>query len=93
MKAKSRWTTIENPEIPDPWLKEGWLDGEEENGGPAGERHVESYVDQEEKGWTGEQIWGFAIIDGKRYYTRRVVVTKGEEVLKVRMVYDWHGKE
>jgi hypothetical protein len=44
-----------------------------------------------EKGWTGNQIWGFAIIDEKRYYTRRVVISKDKEVLKVRLVYNWSG--
>jgi hypothetical protein len=93
MKGKSRWITIDNPEIPDDFLKEGWIEGEEENGGPNGERHIESFVDNEEKGWTGEQIWGFAIIDGKRYYTRRIIITKGSEALKVRLVYNWQGKK
>jgi len=93
LKGKSRWITIDSPEIPDDFLKEGWIEGEEENGGPNGERHIESFVDNEEKGWTGEQIWGFAIIDGKRYYTRRVIITKGSEALKVRLVYNWQGKK
>ena len=53
---------------------------------------MESYVDAE-KGWTGDQIWGFAIIDGKRYYTRRVKIVKGKDILKVRMVYNWGGKK
>ena len=58
-----------------------------------GEKHVESLAVNEEKGWTARQIWGFAIVDGKRYYTRRVVVSKGSEVLKVRLVYNWQGKK
>jgi hypothetical protein len=74
-------------------LKDGWLEGEEENGGPNGERHVESFVNNEEKEWTAEQIWGFAIVDSQRYYTRRVVVKKGEEALNVRLVYNWQGKK
>ena len=74
--------------IDDSFLKEGWLESEEEAGGPNGEKHVQSYVEAD-KGWTGNQIWGFAIIDGKRYYTRRVVIAKGKEVLKVRLVYNW----
>jgi len=67
------------------------LEGEEEKAGPNGELFIESWVTNEEKGWTGDQIWGFAIVDGKRYYTRRVVVTKGDTALKVRMVYDYRG--
>jgi len=93
LKGKSRWLTIDHPEITDDFLKEGWLEGEDESGGPNGERHIESFVVNEEKGWTGVQIWGFAIIDGKRYYTRRVVITKGNEARKVRLVYNWYGKK
>jgi len=93
LSGKSRWISIDNPEIPDEFLKEGWQEGEEENGGPNGERHVESFVANEEKGWTAEQIWGFAIVDEKRYYTRRVVVKKGEETLRVRLVYNWQVKK
>lgn len=79
--------------VEDDFLKADWLEGDEEKGGPAGEIHVESYVENDEKGWTGDQIWGFAVIDGKRYYTRRVVIRKGDEVLKVRLVYNWQGKK
>jgi len=50
-------------------------------------------VINEEKGWDARQVWGFAIVDGQRYYTRRVVVTKGKEVLRVRLVYNWIGKK
>ncbi|KAH8653154.1 hypothetical protein BGZ60DRAFT_387045 [Tricladium varicosporioides] len=91
LKGKSRWIKVED--LDDAFFKDGWLEGEEENGGPNGERHVQSFVENSEKGWTAGQSWGFAIIDGKRYYTRRVVVTKGSEVLKVRLVYNWQGKQ
>ena len=85
LKGQTRWCTLDM--IDDSFLKEGWLESEEEAGGPNGEKHVQSYVEAD-KGWTGNQIWGFAIIDGKRYYTRRVVIAKGKEVLKVRLVYN-----
>ncbi|KAG4422686.1 hypothetical protein IFR04_004164 [Cadophora malorum] len=91
VKGKARWSSFQ--EIDDDFLKEGWLEGEEEVAGPDGEKHVESLAVNEEKGWTARQIWGFAIVDGKRYYTRRVVVSKGSEVLKVRLVYNWQGKK
>lgn len=93
LKGRSRWITLDNPEIPDSFLKEGWLEEDAENGGPNGERHVESYVINDEKGWDGEQIWGFSIVDGKRYYTRRVIIKKGDTALKVRLVYNWQGKK
>jgi len=91
LTGKSRFLTLDDVE--DEYLKDGWLEGEEENGGSGGERHVESYSFNEENGWTADQIWGFAVIDGQRYYTRRIVVTKGSEVLKVRLVYNWLGKK
>lgn len=43
------------------------------------------------QGWTAEQVWGFEVLEGKRYYTRRVVVRKGQDVQRVRLVYDYKG--
>ncbi|CAL3964032.1 unnamed protein product [Diplocarpon coronariae] len=85
--GKNRWSSFQ--EIDDAFLKDGWLEGEEEVAGPNGEKHIESWVKNEDKGWTAQQIWGFAIIDGKRYYARRVVVQKGDKTLKARLVYNW----
>ncbi|OJD19634.1 hypothetical protein AJ78_00365 [Emergomyces pasteurianus Ep9510] len=53
----------------------------------ANEDFLQSWVRSQESGWTGEQIWGFEIIDGVRRYTRRVVVAKDGNVEKVRLVY------
>ncbi|KAG9243071.1 hypothetical protein BJ878DRAFT_136202 [Calycina marina] len=88
--GRSRWATLES--IEDAYLKEGWLDGEEEKKGPNGELLVENYVEAK-AGWNGRQLWGFSIIDGERRYTRRVVITKGSESKKVVMVYNWQGLE
>jgi len=88
--GQSRWSTFQG--IDDPYMKEGWLEFEEEKGGPNGEFHVENYAVNKERGWDTRQIWGFAIIDGARYYTRRIVVTKEDVVLKVRLVYNFQGR-
>jgi hypothetical protein len=85
----SRWSDLSGVE--DAYLKEGWLDGEEEAGGPGGEKYVENFV-VADRGWTARQIWGFAIIDGTRRHVRRLIVVKGDEVHKLRLVYDWQGK-
>ncbi|CZR61253.1 uncharacterized protein PAC_11149 [Phialocephala subalpina] len=90
LKGRSRWIDLSGVE--DSFLKDGWLE-DNESSGPAGEKHIESWVENSEKGWTADQIWGFAIIDGKRYYVRRVVVKKGDTVLKARLVYNWQGKK
>lgn len=42
-------------------------------------------------GWTAEQTWNSEVINGKRYYTRRVVCwsTDGQKVERIRLVYDY----
>jgi len=88
--GRSRFITLDGDEIEDPWLKEGWLvEGGEGEGGQL----IEAVAVNKEKGWTAQQVWGFAEVDGKRYYTRRVRAFKEDEVVKVRMFYDWQGKE
>jgi hypothetical protein len=52
---------------------------------------VQSWAVSQGGGWTAEQVWGFEEIDGERFYTRRVVVRKGDEVERVRLVYDYKG--
>lgn len=44
-------------------------------------------------GWTAEQIWGFEQVNGKRYYTRRIIGrnAKGDKIQRVRLVYDYQG--
>jgi len=54
--------------------------------------HVQSWAVSQGGGWTAEQNWGFEEVAGKRYYTRRVVVRKGDEVQRVRLVYDYKGE-
>lgn len=87
VRGKTRWIELDHPELDDDFLKEGWLTGDEEKSGPNGERFVQSFADAK-NGWTGNQVWGFAMIGSERRYTRRVVVIKGDQVKKIRMVYD-----
>jgi len=86
IKGRSRWADLEV--VDDPFLKEGW---ESENVGPNGEGWIHSVALNEKAGWEAVQIWGFAIIEGKRYHTRRIVVTKGEESRSVRLIYDFQA--
>jgi hypothetical protein len=72
-----------------PYLTEGWF---VEKVGPNKESFLQNWVVNEENGWTVEQIWGFTKIKGKRYKTRKIVVTKGEKVLPLTLVYGWKGK-
>lgn len=90
LKGRSEWIAPGSPkwDALDAYLKEAWEEDDAEKGGPNGETHVHSFVINEERGWTAEQIWGFAIVEESRYYTRRVVVKKGKESLSIRLVYD-----
>jgi hypothetical protein len=56
------------------------------------DEHVQSWAVSQGGGWTAEQIWGFEEIGGKRMYTRRVVVRKGDAVERARLVYDYQGQ-
>ncbi|KAJ6031898.1 hypothetical protein N7540_002630 [Penicillium herquei] len=54
------------------------------------------WVHTHEKGltssWEAEQIWGFEMIDGKRHFTRRVVVTRPDgQYICGRLVYDFQS--
>lgn len=54
---------------------------------------MEGYAVGEKQGWTAWQVWGFADIGGERKLTRRFVVRKTgkDEVVRVRLVYDYLG--
>lgn len=71
------------------FLTEGWL---EEKVGPNGEGWVYNWVVSEERGWTADHIWGFIIINGQRYKTRKILVTKGEIDLPLTLAYEWRGR-
>jgi hypothetical protein len=72
----------------DSFQKDGWLD---EKVGPNGEPHIYTIAVSKTNGWTAIQVWGFTELNGLRYYTRKIVVTKGSEVIKVRLLYDFAG--
>ncbi|KAL1869313.1 hypothetical protein VTK73DRAFT_3180 [Phialemonium thermophilum] len=87
VRGRSRW--IAASEIDDAFLAGGWLEGEEERGGPDGQTHILSYVESLDNGWTATQIWGFQTVDGERRYCRNIVVAKGSERVEMRLVYDY----
>ncbi|KAL9121259.1 MAG: hypothetical protein Q9187_002184 [Circinaria calcarea] len=67
----------------DTFLTEGWL--EEAAGTREDENHVQNWVVNKKGGWTAEQMWGFAMVDGKRYHVKKFLVKKGGEMEKVKM--------
>lgn len=99
MKGKSRLWKINHFEMEGPGPEEDavFLRAEKLQDGTTDSRflddqHVQSWVlSVDGGGWTAEQNWGFEEINGARYYTRRVVVRKQDEVQRVRLVYDYIG--
>ncbi|KAJ9648590.1 hypothetical protein H2199_001445 [Coniosporium tulheliwenetii] len=90
LKGRSRWfklSALDESDYDEKYLKEGWekaiVDGEA----------IESFVENGKAGWTARQIWGFMEVKGDRRYVRNVVVVKGDQVKRRRLVYDWAGKE
>jgi hypothetical protein len=94
-RHRSRWTGVKgttqsgNGGTLDPYMTEGWL---EEPVGKGGEDYLQDFVVNEKGGWTAEQIWGFTLVNGERYHARKTFVKKGDEVVKIRTLYDWKGK-
>lgn len=83
VQGKTRWATL--AELDDDFLKEGFEDGTTEV--------IHTWTEHLDSGATTQQAWGFEIIDGQRYYVRHVVARKGDQVARIKMVYDWQGKE
>ncbi|KAJ5679570.1 hypothetical protein N7462_007814 [Penicillium macrosclerotiorum] len=54
---------------------------------------VQSFVVNDNNGWTAEQVWGFEIIEGERRHTRRVAVIKGTQVELARLVYVFQARK
>lgn len=78
VKGKSRYVGVD--QIEDPYLREGWEDGDV----------VEGYVESVGDSWTARQVWGFAEVKGQRRHVRRILARKtGWADQRIRMVYDW----
>ncbi|KAF2459804.1 hypothetical protein BDY21DRAFT_299125 [Lineolata rhizophorae] len=85
------------PEEDREFLRAGWGREMRAEGGKA----IESFVENEKAGWTGWQVWGFEDDvkangedgPGERRYVRHVVVRKGEEAVRIKMIYDYIGRE
>lgn len=98
--GRSRFCTKENyqREIPGSEDERKFLLGETlKNGSPAsfeeGDLIQSIAINQDGAGWKAEQVWGFEQVNGKRYYTRRVVVKNksGDKTEIIRLVYDYKG--
>ncbi|KAJ5082734.1 hypothetical protein N7532_011777 [Penicillium argentinense] len=68
------------------------VDEEGEEFGEGEGLYMQSFVQNNENGWTAEQIWGFELVDGERRHTRRVAVTKAGKVELARLVYTFEAR-
>lgn len=68
------------------FMKEGWDESTIQGG-----ELIETYVENEKKGWTANQTWGFELKDGVRKHTRHVIVKAGEKVMREKLYYDYDG--
>ena len=91
MKERARW--IHLSVLDDEYLKEGWLDSDDEKGGPDGEKHILVVTVSEQGEWTVTAVWGFVDINGQRYHARKVACRKGEEVVRSRGIYSWKANK
>ncbi|CAD6502296.1 BgTH12-02534 [Blumeria graminis f. sp. triticale] len=106
VEGRCQWITLDKIADPLPehtstpeeveFLSKGWICDESENGGPNGERHIDSYVQNDSNKWLARQIWGFSMIEGQRRYVRRVVLKKYEpktpdHILFVTLVYNYES--
>ena len=67
-------------------LKNGWTQDVVE-----ADELIDALVESLNHGWVARLIWGFEEINGERRFVRRTVVTKGEQVRNLRMVFDFKG--
>jgi len=78
--GQSRWVNLADVDD-DEFLKTGWDDLQG--------KHVQSYVESCDNGWTANQIWGFEEVKEGRYHVRHIVVRKGDDWKQARLVYDF----
>lgn len=78
----------------DEFLGKGWPVETDANGATDADLLANRVVNQDAgRGWVATQIWGFQTAkDGRRRYTRNIVVTKAKERVAVQLVYDFVGE-
>jgi len=71
-----------------PFLTDGILDE-----GPVGtDSNVYDIVAHSTNGWVIQQLWGFGMINGERWFVRKTLITKGDVEVTIRGIYEWKGK-
>ncbi|KAF2268647.1 hypothetical protein CC78DRAFT_454848 [Lojkania enalia] len=87
VKVRSEWSDLS--EVDDKWLKEDWNHGSGENDGVNDAQHIKVSVSNDQLGWDLTVVWGFVLIDGKYYHSRRMLCRKGDQVAKAQIIFAW----
>ncbi|THZ52407.1 hypothetical protein D6C90_01134 [Aureobasidium pullulans] len=87
-KVNGRSRYVQLDEVEDEYLRQGWDD---QFLVQEGHQVLQIFVESlgKKPNWTAEQVWGFEVVDGSKRHTRRIIVKKGKEEHKLRLVYDW----
>jgi hypothetical protein len=87
-KVNGRSRYVQLDEVEDEYLRQGW---DEQFLVQEGHQVLQIFVESlgKKPNWTAEQVWGFEVVDGSKRHTRRIIVKKGKEEHKLRLVYDW----
>jgi len=76
-------------ELKEEWLKNGW--SEDTLAQPLIRTVGKSNTEKSGLTWTAEQTWGFQIINGEKRYARGIYFFTPDEVIKIRLIYDYVG--
>lgn len=86
--SASTWSDLSEFDGDYTWLKEGWLESNEEGK----KKHIKTATTSETGGWHLVNVWGFIELEGSRYHARKLLIKRGDEIAKCRAVYAWAGK-
>ena len=89
VSGSGRWVNIS--EKADEWYQKLDPKSLEAANGEVIETYTES-VGLSGQQWKADQVWGFEIINGERRHVRRIIVSRGDKVHKIRTVYDWKSQ-
>lgn len=85
VRSKTRWAGATDLDEVDEFLAAGF---DTEVAQPLFVHIMTEHLDN---GVVTHQAWGFEQVEGNRFHTRHIVVKKGEEAVRVKLVYDYLG--
>ncbi|KAI1094280.1 hypothetical protein F5B19DRAFT_73178 [Rostrohypoxylon terebratum] len=93
-RVRAEWVDFRRPkptnvrgEPIDSYLTQGWP----EDSNATTWDHVYVHTKNDNGGWIVEDVWGFSLIDGKRYFVTRSLMRKGEYCMRMALVREWKG--